>query len=419
MDDPIFIGKFKTWSFNVNTTPHRIIYWPLPGAKDFDTIQLISGIQKIAEQASLLFGRCPYRDFIFMLQDGAVGSLEHNNSVTVGAPASELSDDMKETLSEIAHEYFHTWNLMRIHPVEYEDVSYKTPPLSKGLWFSEGFTMFYADLLLRRADLPHFDSTRIKHLENLIRRYFYSPGYLKYSAEKISLASYGPIGMLGDYSGSTHLQGEVLGSMLDFIILDATNGKRSVDDVMRKMMENFSGEKGFTSKNIELVIQEVCSCNVHQFFQDHIFGNKKIDFNKYMRLAGLQMNYDWKNVLSRDGKLAPDLRVYAWQEKNENFIRLGITNPQSCWGKAGLHTRDIIKSINGTTLKTQEDLRRLIRNVKVGDTVIMEIQRSAIIQKINVLITNYQQPDVHITRLDKAMEKQKKIFTQWINNGSF
>jgi predicted metalloprotease with PDZ domain len=57
---------------------------------------------------------------------------------------------------------------MRIRTIEYDDVNYKTPPLSKGLWFSEGLTMFYADLLLRRAGIRTLDSTRITHLERLI-----------------------------------------------------------------------------------------------------------------------------------------------------------------------------------------------------------------------------------------------------------
>ena len=173
IDDPIFIGKFKSWSFKIDGVPHRVVYWSSPNAKEFDTTRLLSGIRKIAEQASLLFGRFPYRDFAFMMQDGALGSLEHNNSVTVGAPVAQLIDNMDETFSEIAHEYFHTWNLIRIHPIECTDVNYKTPPLSKGLWFSEGLTMFYADLLLRRAGLQTFDSTRTTHLEHLIRRYFY------------------------------------------------------------------------------------------------------------------------------------------------------------------------------------------------------------------------------------------------------
>ena len=67
-------------------------------------------------------------------------------------------------------------------------------------------------------------------------------------------------------------------------------------------------------------------------------------------------------------------------------------------------------------LKTQEDLRRLIRNAKVGDTVVMEIQRLSVKRKVNVLITGYQQAEVHVTQLNQQTERQKNIFTQWINN---
>jgi len=418
IDDPIFIGKFKSWSFKIDGVPHRVVYWSSPNAKEFDTTRLLSGIRKIAEQASLLFGRFPYRDFAFMMQDGALGSLEHNNSVTIGAPVAQLIDNMDETFSEIAHEYFHTWNLIRIHPIECTDVNYKTPPLSKGLWFSEGLTMFYADLLLRRAGLQTFDSTRTTHLEHLIRRYFYSPAYLKYSAERISLASYGPVGMLGDYSASTHLQGEVLGFMLDLIIRNATNGKKSMDDVMRKMLANFRAEKGFTSKDVEETIHSICACDVRPFFTDHVFGNKQIDFNKYLKLAGLKMTVALKDVLSGDGKPSPDLRIYPWQKPNEDFIRIGITNPQSCWGKVGLHTGDIIKSLDGVPIRTRNDFRQAITRAKVGDFVTMEIQRSSGIVNINVVISGYQESEVHIQHLSNATQKQEKIFSQWNDNSA-
>jgi len=417
IDDPIFIGKFKSWSFAVDGVPHQVIYWPLPNTTAFDETKLVSDIQKLVKETSEFFGRLPYRDYIFMLQDGAFGALEHNNSVTVGVPSSELSKDITSYLGEITHEYFHTWNLMRIHPIEYGDVSYKTPPLSKGLWWSEGLTIFYADLLRRRASLPAFDTTRVQHLEGLIRRYSTTPAYLKFSAEKISLAAYGPTGMLGDYSSSTHLQGEIIGAMLDFIIRDATNGKSSMDDVMRKMMDNFSGEKGFTSKDIEQTIHEVCGCSVHQFFQDYVYEHKQIDFKKYLELVGLQMQMTWKDVLSEGGKHVPDLRVYSWLDSEKN-LKLGITNPLSCWGRAGLHTGDIIKSVNGTPINETRNFRQVIREVKMGDTVVVEVQRPAGIIKIKVLITGYQQPEVHITPISRVTEKQKNLFRQWINNGT-
>ncbi|HEX3168359.1 MAG TPA: PDZ domain-containing protein [Chitinophagaceae bacterium] len=415
VDDPVFIGKFKSWHFTVDNTPHRVIYWALPDSKGFDTTMLVSSIEKIAQQAVLLFGRPTYRDYSFMLQDGAVGALEHNNSVTVGAPSSQLANSMGGILSEIAHEYFHTWNLMRIRPVEYRDVDYKTPPLSKGLWFSEGLTIFYSDLFLRRAGLTVFDSTRSFHLENLIRRYTVTPAYLRFSAEKVSEASYGPIGMLGDYSASTHLQGEVLGSMLDLIIRDASNGNKSFDDVMRKMLERFSGERGFTSKDIEQAVKDVCGCNVHQFFTDHVYGSKQIDFSKYLKLIGLQHTIEWKDVLSSDQKPAPDLKAFVYQLPNENAFRMAISNPTVVWGRAGLHTGDIVKSVNGKPLTSDLDFRSIQRNAKIGDTIVVEVQRQSGVQKINVLLTGYQQPVVQITQMPAITEKQRRLYEQWVS----
>ena len=414
IDDPVFIGKFKSWWFTVDNTPHRVIYWSLPDAKPFDTATLVSSIEKLVQQVVLLFGRTPYREFTFMLQDGAVGSLEHNNSTTIGAPSSQLANGIGNILPDIAHEYFHTWNLMRIRPIEYADVDYQTPPLSKGLWFSEGLTIFYSDLLSRRAGLYVFDSTRTFHLENLIRRYTVTPAYLKFSAEKISEASYGPGGMLGDYSASTHLQGEVLGSMLDLIIRDASKGNKTIDDVMRKMLERFSGEKGFTSKDIEQAVKDVCGCNVHQFFLDHVHGNKKIDFSKYIKLLGLQYTIEWKDVLSNDQKPVPDLRAFVYQLPGENVLRIRLSNPTVAWGRAGLHTGDIVKTVNGRTLVNTADFRSIQRNAKIGDSIVVEVERPSGVQKINVMITGYQQPVVNITPMPTITEKQKRLYEHWV-----
>jgi predicted metalloprotease with PDZ domain len=413
-DCPFLIGKLKSWRFTVEGVPHRVVYWPLPGAKLFNEPKLVASIQKMVEQTVFIFGRLPYRDYTFLLQDNASGSLEHSNSVSVGIPSSQFEESFVDHIEEIAHEYFHTWNLVRIHPAEYGDVSYKKQTLSKGLWFSEGFTMFYADLLLRRAGLPNEDSTRIEHLERLIRRYYSSPGNRKISPEKVSMAEYGPRGMLGDYTGSSHLQGELLGTMIDLIIRDATDGRRSIDDVMQKMMERFSGEKGFTGKDIEQAIKDVCGCDVHSFFESYVRGNKPVDVNKYLQLAGLEYSLSWKDAEDRDKKPAADYRLYSWTKPSETDVRLWVTDPEGVWGKAGLHTGDVIIAANGKPVKDPDEFFRLIRSVKIGDNISMEVKRPSGLRKKNVLVAGYKVPVVHINQLNKIAEKQRSLYQQWL-----
>ena len=241
-----------------------------------------------------------------------------------------------------------------------------------------------------------------------------TPAYLKFSAEKISEASYGPIGMLGDYSASTHLQGEVLGSMLDLIIRDVSNGNKTIDDVMRKMLERFSGEKGFTSKDIEQVVKDASGYNVHQFFVDHVYGSKQIDFSKYLKLIGLQYTIEWKDVLSNDQKPVPDLRAFVYQLPGENALRMGLSNPTVAWARAGLHTGDIVKTVNGKIVANQMDFRTIQRNAKIGDTIVVEVKRPSGVQKIHVLITGYQQPFVRIAQLPAITEKQRRLYEQWV-----
>jgi len=79
-----------------------------------------------------------------------------------------------------------------------------------------------------------------------------------------------------------------------------------------------------------------------------------------------------------------------------------------------LHTGDIVKTVNGKTLANAMNFRTIQRNAKIGDTIVVEVQRPSGVQKINVLITGYQQPVVHITQLPTITEKQKKLYEQWV-----
>src|SRR6185369_4935341 len=120
----------------------RVFYWRLPNAEPFDTVAFVNARQKIATAALALFAGAPYRSYTFMYQDGAYAGLEHPSSLTLGVPSSDLAKDPEADVLETAHEFFHTWNLMHITPIEYRAIDYRTQPPVNELWFSEGLTIF-------------------------------------------------------------------------------------------------------------------------------------------------------------------------------------------------------------------------------------------------------------------------------------
>jgi predicted metalloprotease with PDZ domain len=372
-------------------------------------------LERLARAAVALFGRAPYRDFTFQVQDGAVGSLEHGNSVSLGAPSARLAQDRTAFLAETAHEYFHTWNLVRIHPVEYGDVDYRTPPRSRGLWWAEGITMLYADLLLRRAGLPTFDSTRATHLAGLITRYLAGPGNARFSAESVSVVSYGaPPGSLGDYSASTHLQGELLGTMLDFLVRDATSGNRSLDDVVRATLERFSGAQGYTGRDLERTVADVCGCAVRDFFDRYVRAAAPIDFDRYLGLIGLRSTVTWSPALDRDGRPAADLRMYGWVPPGERAVSLLINNPASVWGRAGLHTGDRVVTVNGAPLADMAAFRALFGGLHIGDTVQVEATRAARPFHATVVVAGYDRPVVRLEEIPAATDRQRSLRARWL-----
>lgn len=415
VDSPLLVGKLRSWSFLTDGVPHHVVYWPLPDATPFDTTAFVNAVRGLTQQAVALFGSAPYREYTFLFQDGAYGALEHLNSVTLGATSATLADDQADLLEETAHEYFHLWNLMRIRPAERTGVDYRPPRETRGLWFSEGLSMFYADLLLRRAGIRMHDSTRTAHLTGLIERYLANSSYSHVSPEASSLGAYrSSPGTFGDYSPSVHLQGELVGAMLDLIIRDATNGRRSVDDLMRLMLERYAGAKGFEGNDIERAAAAVCGCDMKGFFDAHVRGTTPIDFDRYLTMIGMRTRVRWATAVDDSGKAVPDFRISAWMPSGEQRLRLLVRDPNSIWARSGLHTGYQLISVNGEPMKSWPDFRRVLRGMTIGSTLKFEtIGPNGPFSK-SIVISGHDRPYVTIEQASQASNKQRRIREAWL-----
>ena len=185
-DCPFELGAFWSGSFTAAGVPHRfVVAGALPG---FDGAKLLADTQKICE-AEIRFWhgskKPPFANYVFMLNavDDGYGGLEHRNSTALICNRRDLPRLQEPKVSEgyttlrglISHEYFHTWNVKRLRPAEFASYDYTQENYTELLWFFEGFTSYYDDLLLRRAGLLD-NAGYLKLLNKTINQVMQTPG---------------------------------------------------------------------------------------------------------------------------------------------------------------------------------------------------------------------------------------------------
>ena len=405
LDSPIMIGNLKEYDFQAGGVPHKIVFWSAPDARPYNADVIVTNVRKLAEEAIRAFGGPPYPRYVFLLHNGGISALEHQTSVNLSVPS--LLEDL---FVEIAHEYVHVWNLMDVRPRERVGVRYRFAEPTGVLWWNEGATIMFADLLIRRAGLPGESRTRLQRLESMIARYLSSPGYYTLSAEQVSRSDSHPA-LLGNDFASTHLQGEVLSTMLDLKIRDVTDGRRNVVDVMRLLSQRFDSSRGIVNSDIERAITDVCRCDIRSFFQDYIYAAKKIDFDQYLGSMGVRAEIGTTAAMNRDGSPAPDLRIGP--ASTEGGLKLRILNSQSAWARARINTGDTLVSINGVEISTWPALRQWLQSARIGDVARVVIMRDGVRREVEVPLTGYSIPTVRLVEIPSATPKQLRVRNAW------
>ena len=415
LDSPILLGSLRTWAFMVGGVPHRVAYWPLPNATPFDTTKFVSAIESFAQQAFTLFGKAPYTSYTFLIEDGAWGGLEHVNSVSIGAQSRDIAKDPLSQMGEIAHEYFHTWNLVALNPRGELLATADPPTHTRELWFSEGVTMYYAETLLRRAEIPEGGTTRVHDLEEEIDRFHGNVSNSYVSPERGSWASIDPPDLnTGDYLSNYYTQGRLIAHALDIIIRDSTAGRRGIDDVMRAMYDRFAKKSAFTGADIERATSAVCQCNMHSFFEDHVRGAKPIDFNPLLAPLGWRVVLATEPVADTAGTRYPDLRISAYAPPAGGRMRVRIMDPRTGWTSAGIHTGMEWVSLNRVPIDSFPDFRRAIRGIRLGDVVPVEVVRDGATQRLNVQVSGYERTRARVVDVLDASPAQLERRRLWL-----
>ena len=261
-DCPVEMGRFWSGQFTARGVQHRFV---ISGAGAWvDGPRLLDDTRRICEtQIDFWHGQVgekpPFDRYVFMLHasgDG-YGGLEHRNSTALICTRSDLprqrapgekpaplkaTDGYTTLLGLISHEYFHTWNVKRLRPAEFARYDYNAENHTELLWFFEGFTSYYDDLMLRRAGLID-EACYLQLVAKTLNQVRQTPGRLVQTVAQASFDAWVKYYRIGENTPNATVSYYTKGALVA-LCLDLTlraEGHSSLDAVMRDVWQRCKG----------------------------------------------------------------------------------------------------------------------------------------------------------------------------------
>jgi len=376
VDAPVEIGRFDEWSFQAGSGPtERTIRVVLHGDA-VDHSALTRMLSEIVNYEIRLMGDAPFPEYTFILhvgQDYGGGAMEHANSTAISVRSFATLANFS------AHEFFHLWNVKRISPQSLEPVDYTREMWTPVLWFAEGVTSTYAAYTLERTGIWNHTQF-LADLGSQITELESRPARTWQSAEESSLDTWFdkyPLYDRPDFSISYYNKGQLLGVALDIVIRDATDNRASLDDVLRRMNQQYAQRGRFyaDSAGIEETVEEVVRTgnadsenpvagDFPGFFKRYVSGTDEMPFGDLLSRAGFALK-------TEGGKRAA--LGFAVGRGSAGTALVTDLDLSSAAARIGVREGDMIVSLDGADLP--RNVERWLRGRSPGEMVRMRIRR--------------------------------------------
>ncbi|CAB3797362.1 M61 family metallopeptidase [Pararobbsia alpina] len=379
VDHPVTLGRFELGRFKAHGVSHDVV---ISGkVTSLDMPRLTRDLEQICATQIALFEprtrRAPMERYVFMtlaVADG-YGGLEHRASTALICNRADLPVRGKEAMTEgyrtylglCSHEYFHTWNVKRIKPAAFAPYDLKQENYTSLLWLFEGFTSYYDDLVLVRSGVITRDDYLMlvgKTVGGVLR----GSGRRKQSVAESSFDAWVKYYRQDENASnaivSYYTKGSLVALAFDLAIRAASEGRKSLDDVMRALWVRY-GRDFYTGKaigigehDVEPLIREATGVELGRLFTDAVDGTRDLPLAELLAPFGVKLEADGAN-----GKPSLGVRVRAGAD-----CTLAAVHDGSAARRGGLSAGDVLVAVDGLRV-TGSNLESLLARYRAGDKV--------------------------------------------------
>lgn len=418
MDSPTELSNHKVREFSID---NQIVKLALhdPGTEEEANLYF-EKVKKVVEAEKEVFGELPKFDFgtyTFLacyVPNASGDGMEHRNSTVLTSTRTLSNGGMDGNIGTVSHEFFHSWNVERIRPKTLEPFNFEEVNMSGELWFAEGFTSYYTNLILCRAKLISTENYvegltgTFNYVWNSPARQFFNPIAMSFQAPFVDAStSVDPVNRENTFI-SYYSYGSVLGLALDLSLRE--NGL-NLDDFMKQVWDTYGKtEIPYSIKNLNKSLNTYAG----EEFGDNFFNN-----------------FIYKSDMPKYTELLNSVGVSLSREPNSAYFGAAVSVTDDLTGKiqantkigspaykAGLDKDDIITSINEKPFPNGLQFDTFIKEFKPGERLKIEFDRYGSKKTTEVILES--DPNYTIALKEKnGEEPSKKILKarkDWLKN---
>ncbi|MBS1528160.1 MAG: M61 family metallopeptidase, partial [Bacteroidetes bacterium] len=430
MDSPTELSAYKesSWTVNNNGKDEKINL-TVHSDDDQATIDnFAQQVQRLVLEEKAVFGELPaydYGEYTFLddvYPTVSGDGMEHRNSTCIVQPAAKVAGNEVRLLGTFSHEYFHSWNVKRIRPKSLEPFNFAHADMSSELWFAEGFTQYYGELLLVRAGF-HTPDEYTRTLAGLINQILNTPGAQKYPATQMSRYSvFADAGVSIDPNNQANIftsyytYGGAIALALDLRLRNEFN--LTLDDFMRTVwLDRGKVMKPYVIADLQTDLAKVTKNPkfAAEFFNKYIYGIEKNDYAALLAKAGLilqkaQTGKAWAGPLSytRNRGRAGEART-----SGEEGLAVQVSIMGTPLYKSGLDVGDIILKADGKDVKTAEDFNDIVASKKIGDKMMVNYKNRTGDHETTIALE--ESPYLEVVTYEKAGKELTKAQSDFRN----
>ena len=413
MDSPTELSNFSLREFKLDGKNIRLALHHDGTDEELD--QYFDQVKRIVEQEKQVFGELPdydYNEYTFIacyLPNVSGDGMEHRNSTILTDTESLADGGMKGNIGTVSHEFFHSWNVERIRPSDLEPFNFSKANMSGSLWFAEGFTSYYTNLILHRANILTAEeyvkslNVTFNYVWNSPAHQFFNPIEMSYQAPFVDAAtSVDPVNRENTFI-SYYSYGSILGLALD---LDLRRNGLNLDDYMKQVWTTYGkNEVSYTIEDLHESLKKYAGAEIaDKFFENYIYKSEMPKYTELFESVGL--------ILKQDAE-----KVYFGASIKVNDSLLQITsNPKidSPAYNANLNSGDQILNINGSPISTMQKWEGIIKESSPGTVLNITFMRDK--KEAKTKVTLSKDPTYTISINENADKKVVKAREAWLQS---